>query len=450
MKWCLREFRLYELPAMAVWFQKMALKGWMIRKINGGNFYGFEKTEPRDLLFSVEVIGNMSLLSAENCEVALDYREYREQAGWEFCCSSRAIQVFCSSAKKEIIPVETDEKLEFEAIWKQTRKQIISQSLLALFWLFFVFFRATAKSLLRGSVFSSRLIILILCIFLLTDNMRGLVWYFKGKKALKEFRKVPYHGRDGKRSFGNLMLAAELLIVIGFFFYIYSLMQSIGFHDGLYHLIYFLVYLGVILALQGLIKKLGFSKSQYAVIAIVTAVVLTFSLMGIRSLIRNSDLPDDFLTKEKQAEWLLTEADFGLTATDETYAYNINDQSLLGRIQEYQFFSDELSFSYSFYETKYDFLGAKLRKELLTPYKTEYADVYRNYITKVYDSIEDVTISEVCEQYTIRDSGELLEENLKGYLLEKGDKLLYLSFYLSSGLSEENIAGILKLAAEKL
>ena len=447
MKWCLRDFRFYELPAMECWLENMARKGWMIHTISGGNLFRFEKSEPQELRFSVKVIGNMSFLSAENCETAASYREYCEQAGWKFCCSNRVVQVFCAPAEKEPVPIETDPELEFQAVWKQTRKQILGQGLLALFWLFFALFTPSVESLLKGDLLNSRLLVLVLSFFFLADGIRSLLWYGKGRKALKEYREVPYYGGDGRKSFGTRMMYLEIVCIFVFLFYLFGITRNSGFKEGLYRFLYFVFYLVFIFVLQTLIRKRGFRKRTYAGIVVVGALVLTFSLMGIRSLIQNSAIPEPLLTTGEKEEWVFTEIDLGLPKASEDVLFTSSDHSFLGEMQEYRVYLNDFYLSYTFYETRFELLQEKLRKELLTPYKTEYADVYRIYTAEPTEPIGTVAVSRVCEEYCLRETGEVVETNIRGYLLETEGKLLYLSFSGSISMTEEEI---LKLAAEKL
>lgn len=99
--------------------ERLAKKGWILKKICVG--YGvFEKEEPRELHYSIEIFepvkrkkGFLNVDFEENEEEA--YIELCEQAGWNYIGKSGVYFVFCSE-QETVTPIQTDPSLEFHQL----------------------------------------------------------------------------------------------------------------------------------------------------------------------------------------------------------------------------------------------------------------------------------------------------------------------------------------------
>ncbi len=99
--------------------ERLAKKGWILKKICVG--YGvFEKEEPRELHYSIEIFepvkrkkGFFNVDFEENEEEA--YIELCEQAGWNYIGKSGVYFVFCSE-QETVTPIQTDPSLEFHQL----------------------------------------------------------------------------------------------------------------------------------------------------------------------------------------------------------------------------------------------------------------------------------------------------------------------------------------------
>ncbi|GEM_PF-4649103 len=99
--------------------ERLAKKGWILKKICVG--YGvFEKEEPRELHYSIEIFepakkkkGFLNVDFEENEEEA--YIELCEQASWNYIGKSGVYFVFCSE-QLTATPIQTDPSLEFHQL----------------------------------------------------------------------------------------------------------------------------------------------------------------------------------------------------------------------------------------------------------------------------------------------------------------------------------------------
>ena len=99
--------------------ERLAKKGWILKKICVG--YGvFEKEEPRELHYSIEIFepvkrkkGFFNVDFEENEEEA--YIELCEQASWNYIGKSGVYFIFCSE-QETVTPIQTDPSLEFHQL----------------------------------------------------------------------------------------------------------------------------------------------------------------------------------------------------------------------------------------------------------------------------------------------------------------------------------------------
>lgn len=99
--------------------ERLAKKGWILKKICVG--YGvFEKEEPRELHYSIEIFepakkkkGFLNVDFEENEEEA--YIELCEQASWNYIGKSGVYFIFCSK-QATVTPIQTDPSLEFHQL----------------------------------------------------------------------------------------------------------------------------------------------------------------------------------------------------------------------------------------------------------------------------------------------------------------------------------------------
>ncbi|MBZ9689572.1 DUF2812 domain-containing protein [Clostridium estertheticum] len=63
-------------------------------------------------------------------DVALEYREYCEAAGWTYICEDGSTQIFYTEGDKQIISIHTDEEEKFKAVFKSSMKNVYGQMIL--------------------------------------------------------------------------------------------------------------------------------------------------------------------------------------------------------------------------------------------------------------------------------------------------------------------------------
>ena len=90
----------------------------MVITIYQRNFFKFKKIEPKKIKYSVDVLNKVSIFDHKDSDVALEYREYCQAAGWNYICQKGKIQIFYTEDDKKIISIHTDEEEKFKSVFK--------------------------------------------------------------------------------------------------------------------------------------------------------------------------------------------------------------------------------------------------------------------------------------------------------------------------------------------
>lgn len=118
-----RRLELYSFfnhTGIAAHLEDMAQKGWMIEKITGFGWV-YRRIEPKRLHFSVSYYARASEFDPQPSEGQREFQEFCEHTGWKLACSSAQLQIFYND-QPDPTPIETDPKLELEAIHASAKK----------------------------------------------------------------------------------------------------------------------------------------------------------------------------------------------------------------------------------------------------------------------------------------------------------------------------------------
>jgi len=113
-------FKYTECDAFKEYLEEMALKGWVLKDIN--TYLTFERSEPEQLIYSVEVFEKASVYDTRLEDNAKEYVDYCLEAGWKFICSVGKIHVFVA-IDENAVAIETDETIKYQTIKKSMLKQ---------------------------------------------------------------------------------------------------------------------------------------------------------------------------------------------------------------------------------------------------------------------------------------------------------------------------------------
>lgn len=125
-----------ECDAFAEYLHKQSLQGWHFKEWKLGLV--FEKGEPKDITYTVEVFPNGAEMDLRPGENVKEYAEFCDRAGWKLLDSQRKFCIFKRIDDNAVSIVEPEERLQNikKAEWKNWRETSIAGLLLTLLYLY--------------------------------------------------------------------------------------------------------------------------------------------------------------------------------------------------------------------------------------------------------------------------------------------------------------------------
>lgn len=154
-----KDFRYIECDAFAEYLHDMSLQGWHFCGWTSGLV--FEKGEPEDICYCVEVFAKGTEMDTAPEPDAMDYAEYCRAAGWELIDGQRSFCIF-RRIDEDAVPIVTEEE-RLENIFRAERKALLSE-LTSRSFLTLVFWREFLGNQFEDWAFSdAKLLLLLFC-----------------------------------------------------------------------------------------------------------------------------------------------------------------------------------------------------------------------------------------------------------------------------------------------
>lgn len=177
-----RTFQYRETEIFAGYLHEQSMKGWHFKEWKFGLV--FEKGEPADIRYAVEVFPKGKEEDLRPEEDAMDYAAYCEAAGWELLDGARKFCVF-RQKEKDAVPIVTEEE-RLQNIYQAERGRWLGQMGAA----FLLLLNAGVQvcTSLQNAVFSNLLIGLLALAFWivllkLTEGLDLMLWRQSSKRA---------------------------------------------------------------------------------------------------------------------------------------------------------------------------------------------------------------------------------------------------------------------------
>lgn len=321
VKRVLFNFMPYECTALEEFLEEEASKGWLLTSIRG-NVFKFKRIEPKNLKFTVDIFGDLTLFDDENNEVLLSYRDYCEEAGWKYVCSKGKIQIFYTEDNLESIPIHTDEKEKFKQIIKASMWNVFGYAVIVALWMI-VFYQWFASFSMVKTIFSSN--VMILCSFIYSaaifyysiELILFIKWIIKSRISLKENKFIPYNSyKSLKRK--NKLYIIGIIFAIVFIIVIPAMDSSFSRDEIVSVLSFFLVFMLLFYMIIKFLKKKNFKKRTNIIITILSCIVMYILFINLTVF---NVLGDSFSNdSKKNNEYIsnLTLDDFGYEETSNT------------------------------------------------------------------------------------------------------------------------------------
>lgn len=345
------KFLPYEYKSLEEYLEKMAAKGWILEDING-YWLKFNKSKPKRLKYSVDIMDSISFLDREDAENILEYRDYCKKAGWKFVCGRNKRQIYCSEVNENRIDIHTDEIEKFNTIAKASLKYVGLNiiTLVSILICSYILTIGNSDGYFLASMYSLNYLIfaIIFSIHEIIGIMTFLQFFIKGKKSINKGKKINYN-------FRKVVLVKRLL-----YYLLFSLLSMILVFFAIKYDINILK-VGIIIVfllcifnyIVNFIRNKNY-KNKSILIPLVYSILSLIIFFIISKNIINSASNRDYNYSNKKLENIshISLEDFNDTSKTDLL-YNSIDRS---PIASYLFYSNEgenIHLSYHIYESKY-------------------------------------------------------------------------------------------------
>jgi len=176
------------------WLGEMALKGYKLVEVKGGNRFLFEKITPRKIHYAVEVLPHGSAFDTHPSQKSEEYIDFCENVGWNYVDCTGNIYFFCTE-NDEIVEIQTDEKLKFQTVKRAVyRGKIYSAIMCIIIASLNLFMNLTLNlntMVLSPIMFQSNFIWLLVLGLHLHNVIQYYLWVKKAKKTVSMGGKMP-------------------------------------------------------------------------------------------------------------------------------------------------------------------------------------------------------------------------------------------------------------------
>ena len=341
----------YEYKSLEEYLEKMALKGWILEDING-YWLKFNKSAPKKLKYSFDIMNKVSFWDGKNCDESLEYREYCEKAGWKFVCESDRREIYCSESDEDRREIHTDEIEKFNIMTKASLKYIslnIITLICVLITPLMITIGSTDAHFLANTLSLS--CVILSSVFLLQEMISiisFLVFFIKGKISIRNGEKINYNFKVSillKRLVRYLFLIILLLILEAL---------TIDYDINILKVLFIIIGLSFISEyIVNFIRDKNYKNKRiiilsfYFVLIIVMLSIITTLVFGG---IFNKD--NKYYNKKIEKVPQIKIEDFNDTSKDDLIFFRMDKSP----IASYLFYSREgkkLDLSYNIYESKY-------------------------------------------------------------------------------------------------
>ena len=284
-------FTLIDYKAMEEYFEKKALEGWMISKINTFTME-FKKIEPKKLKFFVDIHPYISPFESHDEEAIENHRNIFEKRGWKFLLSCDKLQIFFCD-EEDNIPSKKIEELEDKDILK---KAFFSLEVLPIFILIPVLllslrglFPISYDKLFTNTSIATTVMLPLLLIPVLIYAFYYGFWFLKARKHLKKGISIPKTSLKSAlvRGFIYYILIAFIALV-----YLVSLTLDIigGFTFPIFFLLVPIIGIGVVYYYKkkNYTSKRGRTKNIMLFTSLLLMITMLVSIFAIGMIISNN------------------------------------------------------------------------------------------------------------------------------------------------------------------
>lgn len=302
-KWQFPLFSFYDITGMEKYLERMAKKGWMLKKIDTFGYH-YEKSEPKSVHYSVLYYPTASAFDPEPGEDQETFQDFCDHSGWHLAANNAKMLVFVNE-KEDPVPIHTDPQTELEMLERSSKQFVICWLVLLGFILFNLhtyisFFRFnTIEFLASPAQLVLGVVSVLLLIYVLLDLSTWYIWKKRARAAADMGEALPAtHG------YNKFIGAVFLILIAGMAYILLTSRNPALFISVLSAFIVVLLVNGVRLAL----KKRKISKSENIIITLLVDVVICAAFAGLMLFVaghvRRNTAPESYEETAVTAEML--------------------------------------------------------------------------------------------------------------------------------------------------
>lgn len=214
---------LVDYPETEKYLEKMALKGWILKKIFGNSIFLFKKIEPEEISFTISPLVVETSMTKKTKEYLEGFSELAEETGWKYCCSTFNFHTYYGKKSDDLVPMYTDGEAEYLELKKMSRMEFIANIFIIIIMI--SLFKDTYNGYKSARFIEETLFQLIFFmapLFLINTIIKIIstsVFYYRNRKIIEEEEDIKFIKSKFVKfntDFGNYFL-----IIIGLMFLIY-------------------------------------------------------------------------------------------------------------------------------------------------------------------------------------------------------------------------------------
>lgn len=378
----------YECAAAEEYLEAMAESGWMLQSVTGA-FFRFREIEPKKIKYSVDVFNKLSDLDPKDTDIAVEYRQYCEAAGWKYICQKGKIQIFCTEDYENAIDIHTDAEEKFKSVLRASLHSIAGElSLILLFMinLYIQLFMVSAEYTLATNLGVLSVIVTVSLIIISCINIINFIlWVIKVKRHLKENTIMPYNNKQ-QLIIKNIFKGGYALLIL-----LILLKQMISDnHDDKVSSVSVVLLVTIIIVIvvfsRILINKKSYSRKTNLIITIVSGIFLVYILMAFAGAAVINGAGEKGQTKSLKEKTSLTLVDFGYEKDDKN-PYIQHIKSILAKRENCFLDSEGNSLNYTVFQSPYHWI-IDFDKDRLISSLNRYGDDLKPISTKLPNNIK--------------------------------------------------------------
>jgi len=212
-----------EYKSLERYFEEMALKGWLIKKMGFG--MTFRKIEPQALTFNVAMLTPKTMLDWPDQDESTTYDEFCKSAGWQLAAENQIYRIYYHSSEVDASPIYTDD----EDIYKTVKKAFLKSEFILMFlpFLYLAMALLNAKNI-RYDLFTSNLKVFnlfspyVITIIIWMATIPSLYWIIINGKRLHNGDTLFYYSpkwvKNKYRLQSVILVGYLLLLIVALFF----------------------------------------------------------------------------------------------------------------------------------------------------------------------------------------------------------------------------------------